>query len=145
MKKVLIISILATLMGSTTLIGRDRPVTYNQLPAKARQTIEDHFPGATLSYATYDNDPFEQHYEVVLTNGVKLDFRKNGEWRQIDCGRTAVPTALIPASVLQFVKAHHPDNQVVDIDRDGHEMDVKLNNGLDLKFTQSGRFKYYDD
>ncbi len=139
------ITMIATLMGSTSLIGRDRPVRYDQLPAKARQTIETHFPGTTLSYATFDNDPFEQHYEVVLTNGIKIDFRKNGEWRTIDCERSAVPTALLPASVLDFVRSHHPNNQVVEIDRDGREMDVQLNNGMDLKFTPSGRFKYYDD
>ena len=84
-------------------------------------------------------------YEVVLVNGVKIDFRKNGEWRSIDCEREAVPAGLVPAEVARFVKANHPDNFVVDINREGIEMEVQLNNGLDMKFTRSGNFKYYDD
>ena len=143
MKKVMISLIL--LLSATTLIGRDRPVQFNQLPAKARATLERYYPGVTISYAIYDNDLFEQHYEVVLTNGVKFDFRKNGEWRSIDCEREAVPAGLIPAEVNQFVKVNHPDNFVVDISRDDLEIEVQLNNGLDMKFTPSGRFKYYDD
>jgi hypothetical protein len=52
---------------------------------------------------------------------------------------------LVPAEVARFVKANHPDNFVVDINREGIEMEVQLNNGLDMKFTRSGNFKYYDD
>lgn len=143
MKKVLIS--LMMILGTSTLIGRDRPVRYEQLPAKARQTIEQYFPGVKISYATYDNDILEQHYEVVLTNGIKLDFRKNGEWRSIDCEREAVPAGLIPTEVSRFVRSNHPDNFVTEINREGIEMEVQLNNGLDMKFTRSGQFKYYDD
>ena len=143
MKKVLISIVM--LMSATALIGRDRPVQYNQLPAKARTTLDTYYPGVKISYATYDNDIIEQHYEVVLVNGAKIDFRKNGEWRSIDCERDAVPAGLVPAEVARFVKANHPDNFVVDINREGIEMEVQLNNGLDMKFTRSGNFKYYDD
>ncbi|MBO5902704.1 MAG: PepSY-like domain-containing protein [Tidjanibacter sp.] len=144
MKKVLIS--LMVLMSSTTLIGRDRPVLFEQLPAQARATIETNYPGVKVSYAIYDNDIFERHYEVVLTNGVKIDFSRNGKWRSIDCERQAIPEGLIPAGVIEFVKAHHPNNFVVDMDRrDGIFMDVQLNNGLDLKFSKSGSFRFYDN
>lgn len=40
----------------------------------------------------------------------------------------------VPAQIAQYVSGHYPDASIVQIDRDKHDYEVKLSNGLELTF-----------
>lgn len=123
----------------------ERPVKFEQLPQKAQEVISHHFKGSQLSYAKYDNDLADQSYDVVFTDGTKIEFNRRGEWEKIECRRdTRIPQTLLPAAMVEYLTANHQGQGVVEIERDINSLEVKLSNGLDLIFNNNGTFKRYD-
>lgn len=119
----------------------DRPIPANQLPAISQQFIAQTFPGKTVAYAEKDTGS----YEVSLNDGTKIDFTRKGEWDKVETYTTAVPAAIIPAAIAQYVTANFADQVITKIDKERHGYDVELSNGLDLKFNKAGAFIGYDD
>ena len=81
-----------------------------------------------------ERDFLEARYEVIFTDGAKAEFYKDGEWKEVDCRYSSVPAAVVPAQIAQYVSGHYPDASIVQIDRDKHDYEVKLSNGLELTF-----------
>ena len=104
----------------------DRPVTFQQLPQKAQQFINTHFKGVEFLSATVDDD-----YEVYLANGTKVEFTLQGEWKEVKCPGSAVPTAIVPAAITKYVKAQFPNSTIVKIDKKYGGYDVELNNDME--------------
>ena len=128
------------LMTLNAFAFNDRPVTFQQLPQKAQQFINTHFKGVEFLSATVDDD-----YEVYLANGTKVEFTLQGEWKEVKCPGSAVPTAIVPAAITKYVKAQFPNSIIVKIDKKYGGYDVELNNDMELKFDKNGRFLTYDD
>lgn len=123
----------------------DRPITFNDLPQKAQQFISNTFKGDRVSYAKMERDILDVSYEVVLVSGTKIEFMRNGEWREVSMRYSAIPAPLIPTPIADYVKQHHPNLNVVKIERERKTYEVKLNNGLQLRFDRSFRFIGWDD
>ena len=128
------------LMTLNAFAFNDRPVTFQQLPQKAQQFINTHFKGVEFLSATVDDD-----YEVYLANGTKVEFTLQGEWKEVKCPGSAVPTAIVPAAITKYVKAQFPNSTIVKIDKKYGGYDVELNNDMELKFDKNGKFLSYDD
>lgn len=93
-----------------------------------------------------ENDAFfGKEYDVTLDCGVEIDFDKNGEWTDIDCGHNPVPEAIIPANILNYVKEKHPNNFITQIEKKRNGYKVELNIDLDLLFDKNGNFTRFDD
>ena len=75
-----------------------------------------------------------QDYKVVFVNGAKVEFAKNGEWKDVECKYGEVPAAIVPQQIRDYVTKNYPKNKIVAIDRDRRDYEVELDNGLDLKF-----------
>ena len=103
-------------------------------PQKAQQFIQKHFAGEKVALAKVERDFLEVRYEVIFTDGAKAEFYKDGEWKEVDCRYSSVPAAVVPAQIAQYVSGHYPDASIVQIDRDKHDYEVKLSNGLELTF-----------
>lgn len=73
-------------------------------------------------------------YKVVFVNGAKVEFAKNGEWKDVECKYGEVPAAIVPQQIRDYVTKNYPKNKIVAIDRDRRDYEVELDNGLDLKF-----------
>ena len=71
---------------------------------------------------------------MIFTNGNKVEFDKKGEWTEIDCKHTVVPTAIIPTTIQKYVTTNYPDTRVLKIERDKKEYEVQLSNRVELKF-----------
>jgi hypothetical protein len=149
MKKLLItLTILlttATVVFGEGYISDDRPIAYEQLPTTAKQFIKTHFPEAKVALTTTEREMWGPKYEVIFTDGTKIEFLSSGEWDNIDCKYTRVPDAVIPAAILAFVKQNHPENFITEIDKERIGYEVNLNNSIDLYFTLNGQFRGYDD
>ena len=83
MRTLFITFLLAIATISTAKADNDRPITFNDLPQKAQQLINDNFKGDRVSYAKKERDLLDVSYEVVLVSGIKIEFIRNGEWREI--------------------------------------------------------------
>ncbi len=135
MKKLMILATLLLTIGITSACAdNDRPVEPTQLPEAAQQFIKTHFPNETITFSTVDKEVFETTYEVLLSNGTKIDFNKKGEWKDVDCGQSAVPASIIPEAITAQVTQSYPNAFIVQIDRDSRDYEVELSNGLDLVF-----------
>lgn len=80
---------MAFLIGITLLTispayaDHDRAVTTEQMPRQAQEFIARYFPGEKIAYAKKESDFFEVIYEVMFTNGSKVEFRRNGAWKEV--------------------------------------------------------------
>ena len=136
MKKLLIILVSIFTLGVFALhADNDKPISFNELPQTTQQFITKYFPTSKVALAKVEKELMSVTYDVVMTDGVKLEFDKKGEWKEIDCKYTSVPVDIIPAQIRQKVAELYPDAFVVKMDRDSKEYEVKLNNGFELTFN----------
>lgn len=122
-------------MGTTAMADDGKPVTVNSLPVAARQIITKHFSAKKVALAKKESGLVSRSYDVVFTDGSKIEFDKKGAWTEISSRRSAVPSALVPAAIRNYVKGHYNGNNIVKIERDGSKYEVGLSNGLELTFN----------
>lgn len=120
--------------ATTAFASDDRPIEVSQLPAAAQQFIKTHFQGVEVSYAKEDSEYFSKSYDVVFVNGNKVEFAKDGMWKDVDCKYSEVPAGIVPAKIREYVAKHHAGQKIVSIDRDKRDYEIELGNGIDLKF-----------
>jgi hypothetical protein len=114
-------------------------------PALAEKSgVKEYFPDSPISYVKKEAD-LTPTYEVVLQNGTEIEFNKKGQWDNIDCKRLAVPAALIPAAISEYVNANFPGQSIVKIDRETYGHEIEMANGLELKFDKKGKLLHIDD
>lgn len=114
----------------------DRPIDVKELPAAAQQFIGNYFPGAQVSYATVDSQLVDKDYKVVFTDGRKVEFSKNGAWKEVEAKHAEFPEAILPQQIRDYVARHYPGQSVRKIERDRRGYEVKLASGLELDFNK---------
>ena len=118
----------------------------NQLPANARKTLQSSFPKSQISYIKIDKDMLQSKtYEVKFTNGVEIDFDSKGNWKEVDCKKQPVPDVFVPAVIRTYVKQNYKGSKIVKVEKDRRNYEVKLQNGLELKFDSKGKLVKLDD
>ena len=132
---------LVCLMVSNSCLADDKPIPVEKLPAAAKTFVQNNFQGKTILFAAKDWNTYECH----LNDGTQIDFRKDGTWDKVDCNMAAVPVAIIPETIQNYVKANFPDTFITKIDKERHGYDVELSNNLELKFNQQGVLIGMDD
>lgn len=136
------------LLLATSAIARtddDRVIAYEKLPAEARQMIEQYFAEDRVLLVCEEKEWFGASYEVKLASGCEVKFDSDGLWSEVDCSPQAVPTALIPAVILQKVERDFAGRKVIKIDRDRRDYEVELEGGAELKFDLKGNLIGLDD
>lgn len=134
MKKVLFLLVCLFTMQTMVFADEDKPIQVSQMPQAAQSFIKQHFAGRKVALSKMETDLFKKSYEVIFTDGDKVDFDKKGNWTEVDCKHSMVPSAVIPASILTYVKQHYSDAKILKIDRDDKDYEVKLSNRAELKF-----------
>jgi hypothetical protein len=120
----------------------DRPIAVTQLPIAAQQFIKRHFPESRIALVKKEVDFLYKSYEVIFTDGKKVEFDKKGQWKDVDCKFSAVPMDIVPAPILNHIQSVYPGTKVVHIDRDKDEYDLQLSNRVELVFDS--RFNLID-
>ena len=82
---------------------------------------------------------------MLLTDRTEIDFDKKGNWLEVDCKKSAVPEALIPVPVKEYVKANFPREIITKMNADVPVWKLKLGNDYSLKFNKKGKFVSMDD
>lgn len=142
MKRFLLL--IAIVSFSLACSAEEKPVTFDQIPSAARTFIESNFPGEKVSYALMDDDLIRPDYEVVLSNGVRIQFEHDGSLEKIE-SRTGVPESLVPVQIRDYVNLHYPESLIVVYEIGRKTYEVKLSNRLELKFSSSFNLIEVDD
>lgn len=138
MKRLMILAFAILALVLTANASEDKPISFEQLPKTAQQFIKTHFADRTISLAKMDSDIIGKSYDVIFSNGDKLEFNSKGVWTTVECGYSVVPDAVVPAQILSYIKKNYPNITIRKIDKEdrgGYE--VELSNNLDLKFNSS--------
>lgn len=140
MKKFVFLFAFLFAMALNVSAGNDKPIQVNELPKAAQQFIQNHFANQSVAMAKVETEFMDKSYDVIFTNGDKVEFNKKGQWTNVDCKHTQVPQAVIPMDIQKYVAKNYPDAKVLKIevtDRKGYDID--LNNGFDIEFDKKFR------
>lgn len=136
------------IFSSVTFVAKadsNRVITKEQLPAKARQFVEVHFGTVKISYVKEERDFWERSYEIFFADGAKIEFGRNGEWKDVDCRYDKVPSTAVPSLVAAYVKEHFPTADIVKMERERGNYEIKLSNRLELVFDKNFKIKDIGD
>lgn len=134
MKKLVFLFVCLFALQTVVRADNDKPIQVNQMPEQAQQFIKQHFSDSKVALAKVENDLLNKSYDVIFTNGNKVEFDKKGNWKDVDCKYTSVPVDIIPAAIQKYVKTNYPDTKILKIDRDKKDYEVKLSNRIELNF-----------
>lgn len=116
------------------------PITKAELPKAAQSFIASHFPGDNVRKAEKEQGRRGMEYEVDLASGAEIDFRDNGDWKEVKAARgKAVPAAIVPAAISKYVAANFKGQTIVEISRKRGGYEVELSNGTELKLTEDAK------
>ena len=117
---------------SSSVMADDTPIPVEQLPEAAKTFVQTNFKGQKIVYGD-------------LADGTKIEFTKKGAWKKIDRKAAAVPEAIVPAAIQEYVKANFEGCMVTKIDKERYGYDIELSNDMDLKFNFQGVLIGMDD
>ena len=146
MKKWTFVFISMFIMNVSVWAGNDKPIQVTELPKSAQSFIKNHFADQSVAVAKVETDFMDKSYDVIFTNGDKVEFDKKGKWTKVDCKHGQVPQGIIPMPIQKYIAKNYPDAKVIKIeltDRKGYEVD--LNNGLDIEFDKRMNAKDIDN
>ena len=127
------------LVGLQSCEKNDSHINAALLPDAAKSFLSAHYGSMEILGVVKDYDDLGYTYDVRLADGTLIEFRKNGEWKQIENRSEGVVGSVIPAKIADYLTTNYPTNFVIDIERERH-YDVELNDGLDLEFGLDGDF-----
>lgn len=130
---------------SLYMISEDKPVSYDKLPAEAKSFIDNNFANEEISHIILDRDVISVDYNVTFTSGTKLEFNSRGEWKEVDTRNSAVPAAIIPQGIAEYVKKNYPNREITEIKRNHTYTEVTLKGGLELTFNKNYQVVDVDD
>lgn len=134
MKKLLFLLVCLFTLQTVARADDDKPIQINQMPQQAQLFIKKYFADSKVALAKMESDLLNKSYDVIFTDGNKVEFDKKGNWKEVDCKYSSVPAAIIPETIQKYIKTNYPDTKVVKMERDKKEYEVKLTNRTELKF-----------
>ena len=144
MKRLLFLLVGLLLVSGAINASDDKPIQESQLPQTARQFIKSNFAKAKVLFASVDNDFWSKSYDVVLSNGVKIEFDGDGNWKEVDSKREPLPLSIIPKQILNMLKVNHANDAPIEIERDKRGYSVKLISGVEIKYDVNFNVREYD-
>ena len=130
MKKIFALMACFFALNATIYADNDKLISVNELPKKAQSFIKEYFSDLEVTYAKKEIDDLivVEGYEVLFSNGTKVEFSKEG----------MVPIELIPTEIMNFLKQSKTDVKIIEIDKDKRgEIEVKVLGGLEYEFDKN--------
>ena len=143
MKSIKAILLLAAMlvMSFSAKADHDQVITFDQMPEVAQALHKQYFAGKVPLVVTVDWDDYTIRYE----SGEKVEFDKQGNWKEIDCRASQVPVELIPDEIKANIAATFPGTIILKIERNRRGYEVKLNNGLEVEYSPTFQVIDIDD
>jgi len=149
MKKFLLgLSFLLAIAITAISCSKDNDGNEIVLPGKANTFITAKFKTAKVVKVSKVNDNLtKKEFEVILDNGIKIEFDKDGNWVEIEAvaDDQAIPSEFVPEKILAYLAVNYPGLGVnsIEIEDDGYE--IELTDGTDLDFDLQGNFVKVDE
>lgn len=151
MKKIVLSGIVLAGTGSILAVGtcvKKDKVTQDTttLPAESRLFLSAHYPKATVSHVKIEKNLLgTTGYDVILTNGVHIEFNRSGQWEEVEGHRTVIPETLVPPGIIIYVRNNFDNHEIVSIEKERRDCKIKLDNGLELLFDRNENLIKIDD
>ena len=94
MKKFIMMLVCMFAVHTMVMADNDRPIQVNQLPAKAQTFIKTYFKNHKVALAKMESGVFYKSYDVVFTNGEKVEFDKAESGRKYGVDKAKFPHKL---------------------------------------------------
>ncbi len=139
--------VFAMLVVSSVLLiacDKEKVVGSDDLPANATGYITTHYPAIQIKQVVKERDDLKTYFHVYLENGSRLSFSRQGDIREIK-GTTAIPDAILPALIVNYVTTNYPGAFIKEWERDDTGHEIKLSTNIKLEFDRNGNFLRIDD
>lgn len=127
------------------VVADDRPVTIERLPVQARLFLDNHFASVEVLYASIDRELLGSSYEVMLSNGLQIEFTRNGNWREIKSSHTPIPLTVVPRHIADYIRRNYPKAALRQVEIEHGEYEVRLSNGVEIIFGRDMRLVRSND
>lgn len=134
-----VLSIVFAMVAVACHSSDEKEIGYAELPVQAQQFVKQYFPSATYSHVEKEKDHGKWEYEVLLSDGTKIDFNNKGEWKSVDCKYSTLSAGIIPDAIAADIAQRYPSQQPYKIEKEtgGYEIDIP---GFDLYYSNNGKF-----
>lgn len=140
MKRLIVLMLVAVTASFSALVFAGTPISQSELPKAAQTLLSKHFPGDNVRKAEKEQGRRGAEYEVDLVSGAEVDFRDNGDWKEVKAARgKAVPAAIVPDAISKYVTTNFAGQSIVEISRKRGGYEVELSNGTELKLTEDAK------
>ena len=136
-----ILLLVVMLVSFNAKADHDQVITYDQLPEVAQAFLKQYFANKVPLVVTVDWDD----YAIRYSSGEKVEFDKQGNWKEIDCRSSLIPAELIPEEIKTNINATFPGAIILKLDRNRRGYEVKLNNGLEVEYSPTFQVIDIDD
>lgn len=127
---------------ATASLFADRIIDPLKLPNSILQSVQQWFPGETVTLAESDWGA----YSVRLSNGASIDFSLFRNWEEIS-SPSGLPATALPSGIFEAAAKAYPEALILKIEREHGGYEVQLSNRMNLYFTKGGRLigREFDD
>lgn len=117
----------------------------NELPEQSRSFLSSYYKNIPVSHIRIEkNLLFVESYDVILTDGTKIEFQRSGEWKEVKGTPQSIPAEIVPAYIQSYVRDHFAGSEIYCIDKDSDDIEVDLTNGIELRFDLKGNLLEID-
>ena len=112
-------------------------ITPSQLPENIRRFISANYRNAKIVYI----DKIKDEYEIKLSNGIYINFDKNGSWNYISSD-DKLSENILPKNIAEKVKRimkKYNNTYVFEINKRIEFYKIKLTNSLELRIRHNGQ------
>lgn len=122
----------------------EKKIDFGDLPSEARSFIENYFPSADILSIVQEKEDGRKEYQVKLSNGTDMEFDEDGEWTNIECYFSPLPTGILPANVITKVEELHPEAYINGVEKElgGYVVEVTDAVGIDWDMRFNAQFEY---
>ena len=127
---------LCLLIISNMFYAKDRTIKVSNLPASITTFVNKNFPSAKITNATQESD--DHDYNLILTDGTKLEFTQNGECTEI-INKNSFSANILPNEITVYVNNNYPGKKIISIEHCKSGYNIMLDNKK--KFQLDNKFK----
>lgn len=138
---------IAVLFGVMTAYARDNySHDVNILPEAAQAVLSQNFKSGVSHIKIGKEFGQIRKYEVILKDGSEISFDKHGNWKDVEVSETSqVPSAFILSPIYTFINNNQAQAKVTGIEKKSFGYEVELSNGIDVRFSEKGKFLRYEN
>ena len=141
MKQIIIIAILALAFVSCE---KETVLDDLNIPEEISDYVNTHFPDNKIIQIIKDVDELELTYDLTLEGSFSLEFNRKKQIISIN-GLNKLPDSVIPEKLLNYANNHYAEQHIVEWSLDNRDQEIKLDNGIELKFNTKGEFLRIDN